>query len=911
MMSDRRPGRPPRLFRLPTSRRRLRGDIERELRFHIEGRIEDLIAQGLTREEAEREVGERFGDLTTVRDELEEIDAMTHRRREFGEWRSTLARDFGQALRGLLHRPAFAAVVVLTLGLGVGATTAIYALLDVVVLRPLAYPNASRLVYIDHPVPGVETNARWRMSQAGYFFFRRNSRAFEDIALYNRSELTLVTPDAAERVRAAAVSGNFFEVVGARPLLGRSFTDADTRPNAAPVVMLGYDFWRQRFDGDARIVGASVNLGSAPATIIGVAPPKLQLPDYQAQVWAPLGLDPDAPAVNSHYLDAVARLRPGVTVAAAQADAARLTSRLPEEFPRAYSAGFMRQSRFGVMVTPLRDVVIGGMSQTLWILLGAVSIVLLIAFANVANLFLVRAESRRREIAIRTALGADRLHLAGHYLAESTLLSLIGGALAVGLAYGAIRFLLVLNPSSVPRLAELSLGWRAGVFALVVSLGAGVALGLLPLARVAAAGADVATLREGGRTQSASRRQLGARSALVMAQMALAVVLLAAAGLMLRSFQRLRSVKPGLDPAGLLTFEVSLPRSRYVVNARGPEAYVPVFRYHRELAQRLGALPGVTSVAMTQALALKDGDGCALVFVKGKSFTRETAPCVGNVIAGPGYFATMGIPIRGRAPTWEDVEEKNGAVVVSKALAEHMWPGEDPIGKELRPNGAADPWYHVVGVTGDVLTRTLDQPPSEIVYYPMVPMEGAPLWYPPTHMTVAIRSRDGDPLALAATARRVVTALDREVPVANIQTMEAIVAHSTAKTTFAMLLLAIAGGMALVLSAVGIYGVISYTVSQRRAEIGVRMALGAPAAQVGRMVVGQSLRVAGAGIAIGLAGAFATTRVMQSLLYGISPTDPITLGGVTVVLVTLGALAAYLPARRAARVDPVEVLRRE
>jgi len=910
-MSNGREDKRPRLFRLPTSRRRLRGDIDRELRFHIEGRVDELIAAGLTREQAEREVTQRFGDVSAVREQLEEIDTMTHRKRERGEWRATLARDLGHAVRGLALRPAFATIVVLTLGLGIGATTAIYALLDTVVLRPLPYPNAGRLVYIEHPVPGVETNAKWRMSQAGYFFFRKNSKAFDDIALYNKSEASLVTPDAAERVRAAAVSGNFFEVVGARPFLGRSFTDADNRPNAALVAMLGYAFWRQRFNGDSRVVGATVSLGSRPYTIIGVAPATLDLPDYQAQVWLPLELNPDAPAMNSHYLDAVALLRPGVTVSAAQADAARLTSRLPEEFPRAYSPGFMRESRFGVLVSPLRDIVIGGMSRTLWILLGAVAIVMLIAFANVANLFLVRAEARRRETDIRLALGADRLHLAGHYVAESVVLALIGGTLAVGLAYGALRFLVILNPSSVPRLAELSLGWQAGAVALALALGAGIALGLLPLTRLALGGDRVPTLREGGRTQTASRRQLSVRSALVVAQMALAVVLLAAAGLMLRSFQRLRSVQPGFDASGVLTFEVALPYSRYAPLVRGPAGYLPVFQYHRELAQRLAALPGVTSVGMTQALAMKDGDGCALVFVKDKSFTRETAPCVGNIVAGPGYFSTLGIPMRGRVPTWTDVDAQSGAVVVSKALADHMWPGEDPIGKEVRPNGSAEPWYHVVGVTGDVLTRGLDQPPSEIVYYPMVPIEGAPLWFPPTHMTIAIRTRNTDPLSLAPAARRIVTALDREVPVANVQTMETIVDRSTAKTTFAMLLLAIAGTMALVLSAVGIYGVISYTVAERRPEIGVRMALGAQTTQVRRMVVAQSLRVSGVGIAIGLAGALATTRVLQSLLFGVSPTDPVTLGGVTIVLMMLAALAAYAPARRATKVDPVEVLRRE
>ena len=910
MSNSREDGRP-KLFRLPTARHRLRGDIERELRFHIEGRIDELVAQGYTRQQAEHEVVERFGDLSTVRDECEEIDAMTHRKREFGEWRAALGRDVRHALRGLVHRPGFSAVVIATLALGIGATTAIYTLLDAVVLRPLPYANARALVYIDHPVPGVETNARWRMSQAGYFFFRRTSETLRNIAVYNRSELSLVSADGAERVRVGMISDNFFDVVGARPFLGRAFVDTDNRPNAAFVVILGYEFWRQRFNGDPRIIGQTINVSSSSAEVIGVAPAGLHLPDYQVQLWTPQQLDPDALAVNSHYLDAIARLAPGVAVTAAQAEAGRLTARLPEMFPRAYSPGFMRDSRFSVLVTPLRDVVIGGVSRTLWILLGAVAIVLLIACANVANLFLVRAESRRREVALRAALGADRAQLAGHYLAESVLLSLIGGALAVGLAWAAVHFLVVLNPSSVPRLSELTLGWRSMVAALLVSLGSGVLFGLLPLTRLVASGADVSMLRDGGRTQTASRRQLSARSTLVIAQMALAVVLLAAAGLMLRSFQRLRSVNPGLDASGLLTFDLALPWSRYGGRGPGPNAYLPVFRFHQELATRLAALPGVRSVGMTRSLAIKDGDGCALVFVKDRNYTRETAPCVGNVLAGPGYFTTLGIAVRGRAPTWADMEEKNGAVVVSKAFADHTWPGEDPIGKELRPNGVADPWYRVVGVTGDVLTRGLDQPASEIVYYPLIPMDGAPLWSPPTRMAVAIRTASGDPLALTASVRRVVTAMDREVPIANVQTMETVVAHSTAKTTFAMLLLAIAGGMALVLSAVGIYGVISYTVNQRRAEIGVRMALGAHAAQVGRMVVWQSLRVAGVGIAIGLAGALATTRVMQSLLFNVSPTDPMTLASVTIVLVVLGALAAYAPARRATKVDPVEVLRGE
>jgi putative ABC transport system permease protein len=899
----------PKFFRLPTSKRRLRGEIDRELRFHIEGRIEELIAQGYTRQQAEREVTERFGDVTTVRNQLEEIDTMTHRKREFGEWRSAIVRDVRQALRGVARRPGFSFVVIATLALGIGAATAIYTLLDAVVLRPLPYPNAASLVYIEHPVPGVEAEAKWRMSRAGYFFFRRTSKSLDQIATYNASLMSLVTPNGAERVSVGLISDNFFDIVGVRPLLGRGLTSADNLPNAPPVVILGYDFWRQQFRSDASIVGKTINLSSTTYQVIGVAPAKLHLPSYQVQLWVPLPLDPNGRPVNQHSYDAIARLAPGVTVEAARAEASRLLAQLPEALPTLYTPSFMSNSRFGVLVTPLRDIVIGGISKTLWILLGAVGIVLLIACANVANLFLVRAESRRREIALRAALGADRVQLAGHYLAESVLLSMIGGVLAVALAWAAVRFLIVLNPSSIPRLTELALGWRSMVAAFAMALGAGLVFGLLPLTRLAATGADVSMLREGGRSQTASRRQLSARSTLVVTQMALAVVLLAAAGLMLRSFQRLRAVNPGLNPAGLLTFELSLPWSRYGTRLRGPEGYLPVFQFHQELVRRLSALPGVTSVGMATSLAIKDGDGCALAFVKGRDYSREAAPCVGNILAGPGYFSTLGIAVRGRAPTWTDMEAKNGSVVVSKAFADYAWPGEDPIGKEVRPNGVDDPWYRVVGVTGDVLTRGLDQPASRIVYYPMIPMENAPLWQPPTFVTVAIRTRADDPLSLASSVRGIVTAMDREVPVANLQTMETIVADSTAKTTFAMLLLAIAGGMALVLSAVGIYGVISYTVNQRRAEIGVRMALGANTGQVGRMVVAQSLRVAAVGIAIGLVGAVATTRVMQSLLFNVSPTDPVTLGAVTLVLISLGARGADAPPRRATKVGPGEVVR--
>jgi predicted permease len=903
----------PRLFRLPTAKHRLRGEIERELRFHIEGRIEELVAQGYTREQAEREVRDRFGDVTTVRDECEEIDTMTHRKREFGEWRAALARDVQHAIRGLIQRPGFSAVVIATLALGIGATTAIYTLLDAVVLRPLPFAAPQELVVIKHPVPGMRDGAQWEMSQAGYFFFRKHARSFSDLGVFSRSETNLVTRDGAERARIVYVSASLFGVLRVAPHLGRALTDSDNRPNAPGVVIIGYDFWRTRFNSDPQIVGTTLLLGSRSTEIIGIAPRGFDLPDYQAQLWAPLTLDPDAPAQNSHYLQTIARLAPGTTVASAQADAIRLTNRLPEEFPNAYSSQFMSDTRFTASVGSLRDYVIGGMRRTLWILLGAVAIVLLIACANVANLFLVRAEARRREMTIRTALGAARSHLASHYLAESLTLATIGGALGAVLAYVAMRALLVLNPSFIPRLAELSFGWRPTLTAFLIAVAVGAVLGLLPLSRLVSGTLEPLALREGGRGQTASHRQLGARNVLIVAQMTLAVMLLAAAGLMLRSFERLRAVNPGLDARGVLTFDIMLPYSRYGGGrAPDPERYLPTFRFYQNIIAQISALPGVQSVATTTSLPIRDSGGCAGVFVEGReSVENDPSPCLPRALVSPGYFATMGIPVRGQTPTWANMEVTDGGVVISKALADRMWPGEDPIGKRLKANNFGEPYYRVVGVAGDVLSAGLDQAPSQYVYYPLMPMRGAPFWSPPTFASFAVRTTSGDPLALTASIRRILTAIDREVPMANVATMTDVVGRSTAKTTFAMILLGIAGGMALILSAVGIYGVISYTVNQRRAEIGVRMALGAQPSQVGRMVVAQSLRVAAVGIVIGLGAALATTRVMQSLLFNVSPTDPMTLGGVAAVLALLGALAAYAPARRATKVDPVEVLRRE
>lgn len=815
----------------------------------------------------------------------------------------TLGREVRHAVRSLARSPSFTGITILTLALGIGATTGIFTLLDRVVLRPLPFPNEERLVWIESDVSGNATG-RWGLSEAGYFYYRDNAHSLDGLGVYVASDQTpLVGREGAEVVSGAFVSAGLFDVLGLRATIGRRLTAEDDRPGGGDVAVLGHRFWMRRFNGDPRVIGTMLTIRGRPREIVGVLAPGANLPDASVDVWLPLNLDPAARPVNAHYLQAIGRLRPGLDASTAQRELAQLTARFPELFPSAYSTAFMQQYHFTPGVLPLRDHVVGGAKDRLWILLAAVGLVLVIACANVTNLFLVRLEARRRDAAIRTALGAGRGALAWHYLGESLLLALAAGALGLALAAGAIRVLLRLAPSSLPRLSEVQVGWEGAAFAAVVSLGAGVIFGLIPLLR---RGVDITTLRESGRGLTASRPRQAARSALVVGQVGLALVLMAAAGLLLRSFQRLRAVQPGFDPNGVLAVDVSISSARY------PTHEAAAAFYH-ELETRLGALPGVVSVGATQGLPLDDWGGCSVVFAQDKPLAPGEEPiCVSTPKVTPTYFATMHIPVRGSTPTWSDVENHVSGVVVSRALAARLWPGEDPIGKGINSNGGTEaPYYRVVGVAGDVRAEDLQKPPVEEVYYPMVPLPKSFLWSPARGMTVVLRTTLANPADLTGAVRRVVRALDPEAPVANVRTMRQVVARSMARLSFTMLLLGVAAAMALVLSGVGLYGVVAYLVAQRRGEIGVRLALGAVPAQVGRLVVLQSVRLAVGGVALGLLGALAATRVLRSLLFGVSATDPVTLAGAALFLVAVAALASYAPARRAARVDPIEVLRGE
>jgi predicted permease len=560
----------------------------------------------------------------------------------------------------------------------------------------------------------------------------------------------------------------------------------------------------------------------------------------------------------------------------------------------------MRDSRFAPEVLSLRDAVVGDVKHALWILFAAAGVVLLIACGNLANLFLVRAQDRWHELQVRMALGAESRQLLGHALAEALLISLVAGALGIYVADTALRGLLGWEALPLPRLERIGFGWRTAFFSAALSIVTGIALGLVPMIRMRRVRSVHAQLHRG---LTASRDAVRARNGLVVAQVALAVVLLAAGGLMARSYQNLSHVAPGFDSAGVLAASVSLPSGRF-------PTHQDASRFYETLIERVRALPGVVSAGATSALPLAGAGGCAALFVEDAPVRpNENPPCVPVRRVTPGYFQTLGIPVHGTTPSWLDVNAESAGVVVTRALAERLWPGQEAIGKGIRGNGWVRPFYRVVGVAGNVREAGLDKPPIEAAYFPLIPMEGAPLWAPARAMTLVVRTQSEDPTGLAGALRGVLNELDRSVPLGNVTTMARIVEQSMSRTTLVLLLLGIAAGLGLLLATIGLYGVLAYTVSHKRREIGIRTALGGARGQIAGLIVHQSLALTGIGIAAGIAVAALTTSVLENLLFGISAVDPLTFAAASVLLVATSLMASYIPARRAASVDPMLVLR--
>jgi len=614
----------------------------------------------------------------------------------------------------------------------------------------------------------------------------------------------------------------------------------------------------------------------------------------------PANIDPNMPPRNNHTWSAIGRLRPGYDAPALERELGTLVKRFGEVFPTIYTEKFMANTGFSTAVTPLRDWVVGPVvTRALWILLASVGLVFLVAAANVANLFLVRLDARRRELAMRMALGADRSHIATHFLAEGLVLSLSAAALGVALAWAGLHALIAGAPDGIPRLAEVRLGWPSIGLAVVLAFVTGACFALIPIVN---ARVDVRTLREGSRTLTTSRRRNAVRGVLVAGQVALALVLLAAAGLMVRSFRNLRAVQPGFDPNGVLTMAVALPAARYA-NDQTASAFF------EQLATQLKQMPDVKSVGFGDQVPPQMTTGCTGVVTEAPSREEMKSACIVTLRVAPGYFDALGIRVEGATPTWAQTDNGAAPVVISRALAERFWPGENPIGKGIRCCQPGKDWYRIVGVSDDVRGNGFDKPVTQVVYFPMIALADGGLEGTPRYMGVIVRSRSGNVRALAPAVRRAINALDAQVPIANEESMEQVVARSMAKRSFTLTLLGIASAMALMLSAIGLYGVVSYVVGERRGEIGIRVALGAQRGEVGRMIVMQSVRLALIGVVVGVAGALATTRLMQSLLFEVQPTDPVTLVVVAMGLVLLAAAASWVPARRAMSVDPVEALR--
>lgn len=877
-------------------------DVDDELRFHLEERVAELVAHGATPPAARRQALEEFGDIERVRADLHDIDHRILHTRGRREWRAIMTDEIRHALRRLVRHPAFTVPAILTLALGIAATTAIYTVLDAVVLRPLPFAAADRLVYIDSPVPGVAPNARWWLGRHEMFYFKEHAHTLEDLGVYQRDEVNIVGDGraASERASVASVSSTLLDVLGFRPFAGRLLVPADNLNEEPQVAVLGYGFWLRHFGGDRGVIGKTIAVEGFPIQVVGVLQAGANLPDAKIDLWMPAYVDPAMPARNNHTWFGIGRLKPGATAADLERELAPLVRRFPEIFPTAYSDRWMETSGFRAAVTPLRDWVVGDVvTRALWILLGSVALVFLVAAANVANLFLVRLDARRREMAMRMALGAGRSHLATHFLAEGLVLSLTAAALAVVMATVGLRALVSLAPDGIPRLGEVHLGWRGVAVAAVLAVITGALFSVIPIAN---ARLDVLTLREGSRTLTASRRRHAVRGVLVVGQVALALVLLAAAGLMVRSFRNLRGIEPGFEPNGVLTVAVSLPAARY-------STYESMSGFFEQLATRLEGIPDVASVGFGQQVPPQMTTGCTGVVTEGATREERQGACVVTLQTAPGYFQSLGIPLRGREPTWAETDAKNGGVVISKSLAQRFWPGENAIGKGIRCCQAGKVWYRIVGVTEDVRGTGFDQPPTQAVYFPMIPLAGAPIEGRPLYGHVIVRSRSGNLKALAPAVRRAINELDVQVPIVTVQSMRDVIASSMARRSFTLALLGIASVMALLLSAIGLYGVVSYVVGERRGEIGIRVALGAQRADVGRMVVMQSVRLTALGVALGVAGALATTRLLRSLLFEVQPTDAATLVSVSAVLVVIAALASWLPARRAMRVDPVEALR--
>jgi predicted permease len=872
-------------------------EVDEELAFHVEMRVRELVARGMSPDAARADALRRFGDLAMVMTVCRRIGEGRDRDMRRAEYLDELSQDLRYALRQLRRTPAFTLIAALTLALGIGATTTIFSAVHAVVLRPLPFHESERLVRVRPTREDVPDDSRSATS-GSFLAWRDQARSFERMAAAEFRNITIVEGDRPPQQAAGArVTADFFPMLGVAPALGRVFTAQDDQPGSNRVAVLSYELWRSHFNRDPGMVGRTVRLNSEDHVIIGVMPASFSVLRDGTALWLPIAFTPEQRTEErTGYLDVIARLRPGVTLAQARQEMTVVAARHAEQIPDAEGV------RVGASVVSFQEDVVGSYRQRLFILLGAVGFVLLIACGNVANLLLARGAGRRREIAIRGALGAGRGRVVRQLLTESVMLGLMGGVAGVLLAWMGASLLTAAAPENVPRLEQTRIDLVVVAFAFGITLASSLVFGLVPAFR--SANADLQTsLREGGRgTGGATRDRV--RQGLVVLEVALSLVLLVGAGLLIRSAILLERVEPGFDPRNMFTAWMSLPPAEY-------QDAPKVVRTYERVVEEVRGVPGIESAALISVLPMIG------VQARGNFAIREgdadqRAGLEANVrIASPGFFSTMRIPLRaGRDFTDRDVAGAPCALIINEAAARTAWPNEPAVGQRMPGIGNAQgerPSCEIVGVVGDVRDDGLREPLRAALYWPAAQTPPV-LWNAMQRSMFIVARTTGSPLGVTRTVQEAVMRVDRTVPVFSVRSMEQLMARSLAGARFNTLLLTVLGAIGLMLAAVGIYGVIAYFVSQRRQEIGVRMALGATPRRVLTLVVGQGIRPVLIGIALGSAASIAVTRVLASQLYGITATDPLTFIGVALVLALIALAASAIPARRATRVDPREAL---
>ncbi len=809
------------------------------------------------------------------------------------------------AARRLLRNPMFSIVAVVTLAVGVGASAAIFSVVHGVLISPLPYPGAESLVGVWHSDPLHE---RWPHAHISYLFYREQNTVFEEMGLYEPGEANLTGGERPEQLPAVVVTPSLLRVLGVEPRLGRAFLESESEPGADPTVIMSYALWQRRFGGDPDIVGTRVWIDAVSREVVGVMPPGFRVSDVNADLVLPMEIDRSQPERGLWGNILVARLRPGQTQAAGQREMNALTRRVHEAFPDPEATrNAFEKAQIGALVTPLKEDMVGGVSEVLWILFGCVGMVLAIAIANVANLFLVRADARQRETALRGALGATRGAIARGTTVESLMITFAGGAGGLALATAGIRGFQRLAPPGIPRVEEVAVDLPAVVFVVAIAALSGLIFGAVPALR---RGTGLATvLGDGGRSATSGRARQRVRDVLVVCQLALTLMLIVLSGLMIRSFLELRAADPGCNPRGVLTMRLPIPDAEY------PEA-TDALGFYREVLERVRALPGVELAGVTTGVPVEDSG-----ILLGHSFEDspldddEIAPNYMTHLVLPDALEALSIPLlagRGFGP--DDLGGEARTVMISESLARRVWPNpKDAVGRRLMPGLPEDGgfWYTIVGVVGDAPYGGLADGIKDALYYPFWSLRvntSDRLFISQLELVIKTSM---PPSSLAKTAAEQVWAVDPNVPVTNIRTMDEVVAEATVRTRFTMMLLLAAACVAVVLGAVGLYGAISYVVGLRTREIGIRIAVGADPAEIRRMVLGRGLILVLIGLALGLAAAVMAGRVAVSQLYGVSAADPVTFGLASVLMVGVALLASYLPARRAAAMDPLEALRYE